>query len=163
MLHDPQKSPDEIMKSLNQLTPLRDLLIRIRWLYYTHVWGMDIDPTASLSLSARLDRTYPKGIHIGANSYVAFEAAILTHDFVRRLYRDTYIGRNCFIGARSLILPGIRIGDGSIVAAGSVVTRDVPPRSIVAGNPAKVVRTQIDVERFGRLVEDRADLVLDAG
>lgn len=151
------------MRSLNQLKLLRDVLIRLRWLYLRHVWGMDIDRSASLSLSARLDRTYPRGVHIGANSYVAFEATILTHDFVRRLYCDTYVGRNCFIGARSMILPGVRVGDGSIVGAGSVVTRDVPPRSIVAGNPAKIVRSQIDVGRFGQLIEPQPTEFRDAG
>lgn len=45
-----------------------------------------------------------------------------------------------WIGARVIILPGVRIGTGSVVGAGSVVTRDVPPRSVVVGNPARVVR-----------------------
>jgi maltose O-acetyltransferase len=45
-----------------------------------------------------------------------------------------------WIGARAIILKGVRIGTGAIVAAGAVVTRDVPPRAIVAGNPASVIR-----------------------
>jgi acetyltransferase-like isoleucine patch superfamily enzyme len=49
------------------------------------------------------------------------------------------IGNNVFIGARSIILKGVRIGDGAVVGAGSVVVKDVPAMSIVGGNPAKVL------------------------
>lgn len=48
---------------------------------------------------------------------------------------------NCFIGARSIILKGVTIGEGSVVGAGSVVSKDVPPHCVVCGNPAKVVKT----------------------
>lgn len=138
------------MRSLNKLLWLRSLLVKSRWLYLTKVWGMDIHPTATFSLSAHFDRTYPKGIHVGEESYVALGATILAHDTTRRMYRDTRIGRHCFIGARSLILPGITIGDECVVGAGSVVTKDVPPRSVVAGNPAVVVRSDIRVGPYGR-------------
>ena len=62
-----------------------------------------------------------------AYSYIAFDAAILAHDMTRALRLNTYIGENCFIGSRSVILPGVRVGDGSIVGSGAVVTKDVPP------------------------------------
>lgn len=141
------------MRSLNKFLGLRKALVRLKWLYFTRVWGMDIDSTATFSLSVRFDKTYPKGVHIGAESYVAFDAAILAHDMTRGLYLDTWIGRRCFIGARSVILPGIRIGDECIVASGSIVTKDVPPRSIVAGNPATVIRSDIEVGPFGRFTD----------
>ncbi|MGB4058177.1 MAG: acyltransferase [Alphaproteobacteria bacterium] len=139
--------------NLDRFKKIRDLIIRVRHIYFVKIWGMDIDPTARFSLSAKLDKTYPSGIHIGAESYVAFGTSILTHDMVRGLYLDTKIGRRCFVGARSLILPGVTVGDGSIVAAGSVVTKDVPPGCIVAGNPAKVIRENIEVGLYGRLKE----------
>lgn len=142
------------MRSLNQFLKVRDVLVYIRWLYLTRVWGMDIHRTATFSLSARFDKTHPRGIHVGAESYVAFDAAILSHDTTRKLYRDTIIGRRCFIGARSIILPGIEIGDGCIVGAGSVVTKPVPAGSIVAGNPARILRSGISVEPYGRLRPD---------
>lgn len=129
----------------------RSQLINLRRLYYTRVWGMDIDRSAWFSLRVQFDRTHPSGIHIGPDSYVAFGAVVLTHDMTRGLYADTRIGARCFIGAHSILLPGITVGDGSIVGAGSVVTHDVPPGSIVAGNPARVVRHGIKTYRFGCL------------
>lgn len=52
--------------------------------------------------------------------------------------KEVHIGRNCWIGEKAIILPGVNIGDSSIVAAGSVVTKSVPEYCIVAGNPAKI-------------------------
>lgn len=54
------------------------------------------------------------------------------------------IGRNCWIGENARICKGITIGDGAVVAANAVVTKDVPSNSIVAGNPARIVKTDID-------------------
>jgi acetyltransferase-like isoleucine patch superfamily enzyme len=140
-----------LLSSLNKLRVLRRVLFTIKKLYLTKIWGMDLHPTCEFSLSVRFDKTFPRGIHVDAESYVAFEAVILTHEFIGALYAHTRIGKRCFIGARSLILPGIVVGDGSIVAAGSVVTKDVPARSIVAGNPARVIRSDVEVGPFGRL------------
>jgi len=140
------------MWSLNRFQFIRRAIVRAKWLYYTRFWGMDIDPTASYSLSVRFDKTFPKGVHIGPETYVAFEAAILTHDLTRGLKLHTRIGRRCFIGARSIILPGIEIGDECVIGAGSIVTKSVPPRSLVAGNPARIIRRDIQIiSRYGRL------------
>lgn len=60
---------------------------------------------------------------------------------------EIQIGENVWIGQDSRICKGVKIGDGSIVAANSVVTKDVPPNVIVAGNPARVVKSNIDCEK----------------
>ncbi len=132
---------------------LRKVLVDLRRLFLTRVWGMDIHPTVQFSLSAKFDNTFPIGVHVGRATYVAFEARILTHDRTRGLYLHTRIGENCFIGGRSLILPGIEIGDSCVVGAGSVVTKSVPPRSIVAGNPARIIRSDIEVGEYGRFLD----------
>jgi acetyltransferase-like isoleucine patch superfamily enzyme len=130
---------------------LRRGLMTVRRSYYVRVFGMDISDSAWFSLKVHFDVTHPRGIHIGPQSYVAFGAVILTHDMTRGVYANTRIGARCFIGAHSIILPGLTIGDGSIVGAGSVVTEDIPPAVIVAGNPAKVIRSGIRTYRFGCL------------
>lgn len=141
------------MPSLHPLLPIRNAVVRLRTAWWNGFWGMDVHPTARISLSAKLDRTFPKGIHIGEYTTITFGVAILAHDMVRDYRAHTIVGKNCFIGAHSIILPGVTIGDGSIVAAGSVVNRDVPPGSIAAGNPAKVIREGIKTVRYGILAE----------
>jgi acetyltransferase-like isoleucine patch superfamily enzyme len=140
-----------LLSSLNRLTRLRTLLVTLKRLYLTKVWGMDLDPTCEFSLSTRFDRTFPRGIHVGAETYVAFDVAVLSHEMIRAMYVHTRIGKRCFIGARSIIMPGVVVGDGCVVAAGSVVTKDVPARSIVAGNPARIIKSDIEVGAYGRL------------
>jgi acetyltransferase-like isoleucine patch superfamily enzyme len=128
---------------------VRDLVIGVRRQYFVHVWKMDIGEGTSISMSAKLDKTNPRGIHIGTYSTVTFGAAILTHDYVNRRDRDVYIGDNCFIGAHAIILPGVTIGNSCIVAAASVVARDVPAGSLVAGNPARVVEHNVQTTHYG--------------
>jgi virginiamycin A acetyltransferase len=66
---------------------------------------------------------------------------------------DTVVGNDVWLGYQALVLPGVTIGHGAVVAAASVVAADVPPYAIVAGNPARVVRRRFgdeDVERLLR-------------
>jgi len=65
---------------------------------------------------------------------------------------DTLIGNDVWIGREAMVMPGVRIGDGAIVAARAVVTRDVPAYAIVAGNPARVVRMRHEAATIARLV-----------
>ncbi|WP_332023317.1 CatB-related O-acetyltransferase [Kaistella sp.] len=63
------------------------------------------------------------------------------------------VGHDVWIGLNSIILPGIKIGNGATIAAGSVVTKDVPHFALVAGNPAKIVRMKHSAEEINRLLE----------
>jgi virginiamycin A acetyltransferase len=65
---------------------------------------------------------------------------------------DTVVGNDVWIGMEAVIMPGVRIGDGAIVGAKSVVTHDVPPYAIVAGNPARIVKMRFDEETVRRLL-----------
>ena len=65
---------------------------------------------------------------------------------------DTVVGNDVWIGMEALILPGVAIGHGAIAAAKSVVSHDVPPYAIVAGNPAKVVKMRFDRKTVERLL-----------
>lgn len=97
---------------------------------------------------------YYKDVTINIGNYVAIapEVCILAagHDYRRRDLPDTaasiQIEDYVWIGARSIILQGVTIGEGAVVAAGSVVSRDVPPYTIVAGVPAKVIKQRITEE-----------------
>jgi len=137
--------------SLNQLRKLRTFLIgqRRRWLQWRT--GLEIDESASISLSSKVIPGRPGGVRVGAETLIAFKTLLDARDGVTGEVRPIRIGRRCFIGGGSMILPGVSVGDESIVAAGAVVFDDVPPRSIVAGNPARVVRSEIKVGKFGRL------------
>lgn len=67
---------------------------------------------------------------------------------VESLSTPTFIGSDVWIGYGAIVLSGVHIGDSAIVAAGAVVTRDVPENSVVAGNPARVIRTRFDGDAF---------------
>lgn len=94
----------------------------------------------------------PKFIKLHNNISIASDVTFITHDIIHFVFNkmdnsNTYeshlgcieIMDNCFIGAKTIILPNIRIGPNAIVAAGSIVNKDVPEGKIVGGNPAKVI------------------------
>lgn len=66
---------------------------------------------------------------------------------------DTVIGNDVWIGYDSLLMPGVQIGDGVIIASKSVVTKDFPPYSVIGGNPAKVIKMRFSVEDISRLLK----------
>lgn len=137
---------------------IRHALLDLRVAYFRSL-GMTIGDDTQISLKARIDRTNPRGIHIGSGTLIAFDATVLTHDLVRVMHADTYIGANCFIGCRSVILPGVRIGDSCVVAAGSVVTKSISAGSIVAGNPARILKSGVVTRKWG-VLEDQYQVAL---
>lgn len=66
---------------------------------------------------------------------------------------DTVVGNDVWIGYESVIMPGVTIGDGAVIAAKSVVTKDVPPYTIFGGNPAQVIKQRFDDDIIEKLLE----------
>lgn len=109
-------------------------------------------------------------IEIGDDVLIAFDAVIVDHNSHSLKFRErrndvsdwiqgkkdwsavaiapVKISNKAWIGMRAIVLKGVTIGEGAIVGAGSVVTRDVPPWTIVGGNPARVIRALTDEERM---------------
>lgn len=95
-----------------------------------------------------------EGVHIGDNVFVGHNVTFINDKFPRATNPDgslqdesdwecidTIIGKNVSIGSSATILCGITIGEGAVIGAGSVVTKDVPSNTVVAGNPAKKLRS----------------------
>jgi acetyltransferase-like isoleucine patch superfamily enzyme len=116
----------------------RRLKAQFQRVLQTRLWGMDIHPTALIAPSALIDRTWPRGIHIGAQCQIGEEAVVLTHDMTRGIYYDTRIGDRTVLGARSIVMPGLTIGEDCVVMPGALVTKDMPPSTVATGNPAKI-------------------------
>jgi acetyltransferase-like isoleucine patch superfamily enzyme len=93
-------------------------------------------------------------IHTGSDVSIGPEATILTlgHDPQSATFADkggdVVIGDRVWIGYRALILPGITIGEGAVVGAGSVVTKDIEPYTIVGGNPARVIKQRTQALQY---------------
>lgn len=119
---------------------------------YRKIYKMNIGIGTRISYRSYLDKTInPQGIHIGSYVEITGGCSILTHDASRKIKGDVYIGDNCFIGIRTIILPNVRIGNNCIIGAGSVVTKDVPDNCIAAGNPARIIKTNISCGPYGRM------------
>lgn len=103
---------------------------------------MKVGDTTSFALMVMVDVFFPEKISIGNNSIIGYNTTILTHEYLIKEYRlgEVKIGSNVMIGANCTILPGVTIGDHAVVAAGSVVHKDVAPYSFVGGNPIVVIR-----------------------
>lgn len=118
--------------------------------------GYDFDFSVIVERNLNLDRIYPQGIHIGKNTLVASHVTILSHDHCKRVGNQPYladvtIGERCFIAVGAIVMPGVTIGDEVIVGAGAVVTKDVPSNVIVAGSPARIIRTGIKMSSIAAL------------
>ncbi|WP_279151671.1 acyltransferase [Photobacterium iliopiscarium] len=136
-------------------TRVRELIIKLNLYILNHIYKMNISNTSKISLSAKLDKTNPQGIFIGKYSYLSRGVIVLTHDFINRRKVDTVIGDRCFIGVNSIIMPGVCIGDDVIVGAGSIVTKNVPSNSIVAGNPAILIKNNMGLDHYGKYLISR--------
>jgi len=107
--------------------------------------------------------TEPWCITLGNNVHITREVLFVCHDGGTLLFRNEIpdleitapivVGNNVYIGVRSILLPGVKIGDNSIIAAGSVVTKDVMPGSVVGGVPAKFIKS---INEYKQGIMDRS-------
>ena len=114
-----------------------------------HRWrGVKIGKNVMIGPQVVIDDVYPNfvviedGVSLAANDYILTHSKPLEyHRFLTESYvAPVIIKKNAWIAINVTILPGVTVGEGSIVAAGSVVTKDVPPFCMVGGAPAKVIR-----------------------
>jgi acetyltransferase-like isoleucine patch superfamily enzyme len=147
---------------------------RLRLVFYRRVMGFEIDAGTAVFLGARF--TAARGLKIGVYSVVnqdcrldtrgtitigsytsiSPEVTIITADHDPRSpafhgrTKPVTIGKHVWIGTRAMLLPGVTVGEGAVVAAGSVVSKDVAPYTIVAGIPArKIAERPFDLKYGG--------------
>lgn len=116
--------------------------------YIKFPWMVEIGHHVSFNRGVEIYPSYQTGhgVVIGNDVRIGPNARLLAagHDVSRADFKETggdiTIGNGCWIGAGAMVLQGVRVGDGAVIAAGSIVTRDVPANTVVAGVPAKVIQ-----------------------
>jgi acetyltransferase-like isoleucine patch superfamily enzyme len=136
------------------------VVFRLDKVKYLRSMGVEIGSGCALLNKVTHYGSEPYLLKIGNKVTICADVFLITHDASSRLFRDNIEGANrtfgntfgrvtindnCFIGVKSTLLPGVEIGPNSIVGAGSVVTKSIPPNSVAVGNPAKVIKT---LDRF---------------
>ena len=113
------------------------------WLYRTFL-QMKVGKHTSFALMVMPDVMFPEKISVGRNTVIGYNTTILAHEYLINEYRlgEVVIGDEVLIGANSTILPGLTIGNGAIVSAGTLVHKDVPEGAFVGGNPMRVIYTK---------------------
>ncbi len=104
--------------------------------------GVNVGRNVSISAMATIDFFFPDYITLEDNCIIGYDATILAHEYLQREWRvgRTVIGRNTLIGAHSVVLAGVRVGEDSTVSALSLVDKSVPPHSFAQGNPIRILR-----------------------
>ena len=114
--------------------------------------GMKVGKNCFGLQGCTIDYAHSWLIEIGDDVIFAPQVYLLAHDTsTKRSLNYTRIGKikignNCFIGARAFIMPGVTIGDNSIIGVGSIVSKSIPVNVVAAGNPAKVICTVAEYE-----------------
>lgn len=153
-LNSGEKSEDEVRELLSQITGRA--IDSTLWLippFYTD-FGRNIHFGKNVFVNSACTFMDRGGIYIDDEVFIGPKVNLITinHD-INPFNRNTtickpiHIEKRVWIGVAATILPGVRIGENSIIGANAVVTKDVPSNTIVGGNPAKVIKT-IDVEQY---------------
>lgn len=127
-----------IVIELARITPFLSVK---NWLYRT-LLRMNVGEKTAFALKVTPDVMFPEKVYVGSNCVIGYNTTLLTHEYLIDEYRlgQIHIGDNVMIGAQSLVLPGVTIGDGAIVSALTLVHKDVPAGAFVGGNPMQVIR-----------------------
>jgi acetyltransferase-like isoleucine patch superfamily enzyme len=102
--------------------------------------GVKIGKNVFLGKYCIIDDNYSELISIKDSVVISFGVTIITHDYSKDIVAPVTIEKGAFLGSRSVILPGVTIGEKSIVGAGAVVSKDVPANSTVVGPSAQVIK-----------------------
>lgn len=131
-----------------QLARYTPFLSMKNWMYRTFL-RMEVGKEAAFALMVMPDVMFPERIKVGANSIIGYNTTILAHEYLIKEYRlgEVIIGDEVLIGANSTILPGVTIGDGATVSAGTLVHKNVPAGAFVGGNPMRIIYTKEEMEK----------------
>lgn len=119
---------------LSQIALSNELRIRL-----IKAMGTKIGKNVFIGKFCIVDDTFPEFIEIEDRANISFAVAIIAHDASKDQIAKVIIKKGAYIGSRAVILPGVIVGEDSIVGAGAVVTSDVPSRAKVVGVPARVI------------------------
>ena len=151
-INNKYNTPEQIVELFSKLTGTQvDKSFRCFPPFYTDC-GKNIKIGKNVFINACCRFQDQGGIEIGDGSLIGHNTTIATlnHDFNPDKRANLHpgpvkIGKNVWIGSDSTILPGVEIGDGAIIGAGSIVTKNVPANSIAVGSPARVIK-QIEIK-----------------
>ena len=107
-----------------------------------------MDIGSGVAIGDRTEIHAGERVTIGDGTLISWDCCIMDRDY-HKLMSETEatgpvtIGKHVWIGCNSLILKGVTIGDGAVIAAGSVVTKDVPEKAVVGGNPARIIKEDV--------------------